>query len=65
MIGADALGERALGELADETLRAVVPGDVVNVTSETAVIFGSAFLFLLSNPSAKRRYLVELEPYEA
>jgi hypothetical protein len=65
MSGIDALGERALGELADEAAHAVVPGDVVHVTSATAVITGSAFLFLLSNPSAKRRYLVELAPYEA
>lgn len=65
MSGDAAHGELAFGELDDEITRAVVAGDVVHVTSSAAVITASAFLFLLQNPSARRRHLVELYPYEA
>lgn len=62
MIGVSPIGAQAVGELEDEVTTAVVSGDVLKVLNTAPEIPGAAFQFLLANPQARRRYLVEMYP---
>lgn len=62
MIGETPIGARPLGALDDELTTAILTDDVIEVLNLAPEIEGAAFQFLLSNPQARRRYLVELFP---
>lgn len=62
MIGVAPIGTQAIGELDDEMTTAVVSTDAIQVLNAEPVIDGAAFLFLLVNPQARRRYLIEMFP---